>query len=236
MLVWDDGLIFPDLTATDKVKVTREEAARGEIVDRNGKLLAGKGTGSSVGLVPGKMESAAEAGDEVLSEGSAEVMEMTADGTVNTEAQTEDTSETEGLPESAVEGDKKHSASVERLAALLEVSPESIEKKLAAKWVKADSFVPIKTIQKLTEQELMAEAPGEEVQRKIELEEALLDIPGVLITDVEIRDYPLGRAASHLTGYIQQVTAEDLEKHPGEGYRANSVIGRSGMELLYEKS
>ncbi len=235
VLVWDDGLIFPDLTATDKVKVTREEAARGEIVDRNGKLLAGKGTGSSVGLVPGKMESAAEAGDEVLSEGSAEVMEMTADGTVNTEAQTEDTSETEGLPESAVEGDKKHSASVERLAALLEVSPESIEKKLAAKWVKADSFVPIKTIQKLTEQELMAEAPGEEVQRKIELEEALLDIPGGLITDVEIRDYPLGRAASHLTGYIQQVTAEDLEKHPGEGYRANSVIGRSGMELLYEK-
>lgn len=235
VLVWDDGLIFPDLTATDKVKVTREEAARGEIVDRNGKLLAGKGTGSSVGLVPGKMESAAEAGDEVLSEGSAEVTEMTADGTVNTEAQTEDTSETEGLPESAVEGDKKHSASVERLAALLEVSPESIEKKLAAKWVKADSFVPIKTIQKLTDQELMAEAPGEEVQKKIELEEALLDIPGVLITDVEIRDYPLGRAASHLTGYIQQVTAEDLEKHPGEGYRANSVIGRSGMELLYEK-
>ncbi|BDF46589.1 penicillin-binding protein 2 [Lachnospiraceae bacterium] len=235
VLVWDDGLIFPDLTATDKVKVTREEAARGEIVDRNGKLLAGKGTGSSVGLVPGKMESAAEAGDEVLSEGSAEVTEMTADGTVNTEAQTEDTSEMEGLPESAVEGDKKHSASVERLAALLEVSPESIEKKLAAKWVKADSFVPIKTIQKLTEQELMAESPGEEVQRKIELEEALLDIPGVLITDVEIRDYPLGRAASHLTGYIQQVTAEDLEKHPGEGYRANSVIGRSGMELLYEK-
>lgn len=235
VLVWDDGLIFPDLTATDKVKVTREEAARGEIVDRNGKLLAGKGTGSSVGLVPGKMESAAEAGDEVLSEGSAEVTEMTADGTVNTEAQTEDTSETEGLPESAGEGEKKDSASVERLAALLEVSPESIEKKLAAKWVKADSFVPIKTIQKLTEQELMAESPGEEVQRKIELEEALLDIPGVLITDVEIRDYPLGRAASHLTGYIQQVTAEDLEKHPGEGYRANSVIGRSGMELLYEK-
>ena len=43
------------------------------------------------------------------------------------------------------------------------------------------------------------------------------------------------KAAAHLTGYIQQVTAEDLGKHPGEGYRSNSVIGRSGMELLYEK-
>lgn len=123
-----------------------------------------------------------------------------------------------------------------RLAELLEVSPESIEKKLSAKWVKDDSFVPIKTIQKLTDQELMSDNPGEEVQKKKELQEALLAIPGVLITDVEIRDYPLGKAASHLTGYIQQVTAEDLEKHPGEGYRANSVIGRSGMELLYEKN
>lgn len=234
VLVWDDSLIFPDLTATDKVKVTREEAARGEIVDRNGKLLAGKGTGSSVGLVPGRMETAEEAdgaGEEAETK-TAETTEAAETKAAESAAAAETGASETG---SAVEGDKKHSASVERLAALLEVSPESIEKKLAAKWVKADSFVPIKTIQKLTDQELMAEAPGEEVQKKIELEEALLDIPGVLITDVEIRDYPLGRAASHLTGYIQQVTAEDLEKHPGEGYRANSVIGRSGMELLYEK-
>ena len=36
-------------------------------------------------------------------------------------------------------------------------------------------------------------------------------------------------------GYVQNVTAEDLEKHEGEGYTANSVIGRSGMEGLFEK-
>ena len=29
---------------------------------------------------------------------------------------------------------------------LLEITPEAIEKKLSAKWVKDDSFVPIKTI------------------------------------------------------------------------------------------
>ena len=50
MGVWDDSLIFPELTATDKVKVTRDDAARGEIVDRSGRMLAGKGVGSSVGL------------------------------------------------------------------------------------------------------------------------------------------------------------------------------------------
>ena len=36
-------------------------------------------------------------------------------------------------------------------------------------------------------------------------------------------------------GYVQGVTAQDLKEHPGEGYTAASVIGRSGMEGLFEK-
>ena len=64
--------------------------------------------------------------------------------------------------------------------------------------------------------------------------EKLLEIPGVMISDVEVREYPLGEAAAHLVGYVQSVTAEDLEEHAGEGYTANSVIGRSGMEGLFE--
>lgn len=42
-------------------------------------------------------------------------------------------------------------------------------------------------------------------------------------------------AAAHLVGYVQNVTAEDLEKHAGEGYTESSVIGRSGAEGLFEK-
>ena len=56
-----------------------------------------------------------------------------------------------------------------------------------------------------------------------------------MITDTPVRSYPLGEAAAHLVGYVQNVTAEDLEKHPGEGYLSDSVIGRSGIETLYEK-
>ncbi len=62
-----------------------------------------------------------------------------------------------------------------------------------------------------------------------------LEIPGVMISDTEVRSYPLGEAAAHLVGYVQNVTAEDLQEHAGEGYRANSVIGRSGVEGLFEK-
>lgn len=184
-LVWDDSLIFPELGSTDKVKISTTQANRGDILDRNGRVLAGKGVASSVGIVPGKLEDRDE--------------------------------------------------SIQQIAELLEIEPEVIEKKLSAKWVKEDSFVPIKTIPKVAEIELMKIEPDEEVLKENERQKKLLEIPGVMISDTEVREYPLGEAAAHLVGYVQSVTAEDLENHAGEGYTANSVMGKSGMEGLFEK-
>lgn len=181
-LKWGDHLIFPNLEASDKIRVTTLQAKRGEIYDRSGGLLAGVGLVSSVGVVPGKM-----------SEDSAE--------------------------------------DLERLAQLLEIPVESIESKLEAAWVKEDSFVPVKKLKKQNQaiDELLGEAGPDELQ------EQLLAVPGVMITDVEERVYPLGEKASHLTGYVQAVSAEELEELKDEGYHAQSVIGKSGMESLYEE-
>jgi penicillin-binding protein len=55
-LAWMDALIYPELLETDKVRVSVTQAKRGEILDRNGRVLAEKGTASSVGIVPGKLE------------------------------------------------------------------------------------------------------------------------------------------------------------------------------------
>ena len=184
-LVWDDSMIFPNLTSADKVRVSTTQAERGEILDRNGRVLAGKGTASSVGIVPGKLENKEEA--------------------------------------------------IAKIAELLEIAPEVIEKKLSAKWVKDDSFVPIKIIPKVEKIELMKYKPDQKVLKENERHETLLEIPGVMISDVEVREYPLGETAAHLVGYVQSVIAEDLEEHAGEGYTANSVIGKSGMEGLFEK-
>ena len=183
-LVWDDSMIFPNLTSADKVRVSTTQAERGEILDRNGRVLAGKGTASSVGIVPGKLGNREEA--------------------------------------------------IAQIAELLEITPEEIEKKLSANWVKDDSFVPIKTIPRVEEIELISISPDEEVLKEKERHDKLLEIPGVMISDVEVREYPLGEAAAHLIGYVQSVTAEDLEEYAGEGYTANSVIGKSGMEGLFE--
>ena len=184
-LIWEDGLVFPDLEPGDKVKVSVTQAERGEIFDRNDILLAGKGVASSVGIVPGKLE------------------------------------------------DKE--SAIQEMAELLEIKPETIEKNLSASWVKDDYFVPIKTIAKIEEVELLALEPSKELIAEWERQEKLLEIPGVMISDTEVREYPLGKGAAHLIGYVQNVTVEDLEKHAGEGYTANSVIGRSGMEGLFEK-
>lgn len=46
-LVWTDSLIYPGLSSTDKVRVSTTQAKRGEILDRNGRVLAGPGVASS---------------------------------------------------------------------------------------------------------------------------------------------------------------------------------------------
>lgn len=76
--------------------------------------------------------------------------------------------------------------------------------------------MPLATIPKVSELELMAENPGQELLQEQQRQEQLLAVPGVMLTDQEIRTYPLGEAASHLIGYVQPVTAEDLEEHKGE--------------------
>ncbi|MDR7811496.1 penicillin-binding transpeptidase domain-containing protein [Lacrimispora sp.] len=185
-MVWDDSVIFPELGRSDKVRVSTDKAKRGSVFDRNGLLLAGKGTASSVGLVPGKMNEDS-AGD------------------------------------------------LETLGNLLGMSADAIGKKLSAKWVKEDSFVPLKTIKKVDELNLNSMEPREDNVKNKEFQDELLAVPGVLITDTEVRYYPLGESGAHLVGYVQNVTAEDLEKHPGEDYLSDSVIGRNGMEALFEK-
>ncbi|MEN8906244.1 MAG: penicillin-binding transpeptidase domain-containing protein [Clostridiales bacterium] len=48
------------------------------------------------------------------------------------------------------------------------------------------------------------------------------------------REYPNGITSGHLTGYVKKVTAEDLEKNKGKGYKAEDFIGVSGLEAQFE--
>ncbi|MCR1961743.1 penicillin-binding protein [Thomasclavelia cocleata] len=107
------------------------------------------------------------------------------------------------------------------IADLLDMGVDKIKKIMSASWIKDDSFVPLKEIAKDDDGKLLADQ--------------LLAIKGVKLNTVYVRYYPYGEVTSHLTGYLQQVNAEDLEKHKNEGYSETSLIGRSGIEAAYEK-
>ncbi len=106
-----------------------------------------------------------------------------------------------------------------RLSELLDISAERIEKELSAGWVRDDTFVPLRTVSK----------------EAYELKEQLLEIPGVMITDTTVRYYPFHEKAAQLTGYVQSITAEELEERRGQGYHTNSQIGKAGAERIYEE-
>ena len=108
-----------------------------------------------------------------------------------------------------------------QIAKYLETDVETTQKKMSASWIKDDSFVPIKTVSEITKNGLVYNG--------------ILNISGVKISTVGIRTYPYDKVASHVVGYVQNVNAEDLKKHKNEGYNSTSVIGRSGIEAVYEK-
>ena len=61
------------------------------------------------------------------------------------------------------------------------------------------------------------------------------EYPGVSVETVAQRTYPQsGTTATHLIGYVGDITAGYLAAHPNAGYTQGSQIGVSGIEAQYE--
>ena len=62
------------------------------------------------------------------------------------------------------------------------------------------------------------------------------DLRAVDVIARPMRTYPYGSLAAHAIGYLNEVSAEDLERlGPEAGYRAGDVIGRMGVERWGER-
>ena len=107
---------------------------------------------------------------------------------------------------------------IKKISELTGVSTEYINTQITASYVKDDTFVPIKKVS----------------MNNTELKDKLLEIPGVMITSVDARVYPLGEEAAHLIGYVQPISSEFLKEKEGKGYNSSSIIGKSGLEYAFE--
>ncbi len=67
------------------------------------------------------------------------------------------------------------------------------------------------------------------------LETHKLELPGVHVVAGSHRYYPFGKSAAHLIGYMNEITAEELKKRIGQGFRPGNYIGRKGIERQYEQ-
>ena len=109
---------------------------------------------------------------------------------------------------------------IEKIAELLNMTSDGINSELSASYVKADTFVPLKTVGK----------------SEMELKNKLLEIKGIKIIDADERIYPQGVSTSQLVGYIQPINAEELKEKAKDGYTSSSKIGKYGLERAYEST
>ena len=109
---------------------------------------------------------------------------------------------------------------IAKIAELLNMTSDGINSEFSASYVKADTFVPLKTVGK----------------NDMELKNLVLEIKGIKIIDADERIYPQGVSTSQLVGYIQPINAEELKEKAKDGYTSSSKIGKYGLERAYEST
>jgi penicillin-binding protein 3 len=118
------------------------------------------------------------------------------------------------VPEKLTEKDAAKSA----LAQALGITAEQVDNKLNQAWVKPNFFVPISKVS---------------VDTKANYTN-LAEIKGIFLRDESARVYPYKEAAAHLTGYLGLIGPDELAKSKPQGYTDTSLIGKSGLEQVFE--
>jgi len=108
-----------------------------------------------------------------------------------------------------------------RLGAILEVEPSLLRDKM--KKDGHNSFLPVRLKRNLDRTTVAYIAEHES------------DLPGVDVEFEPLRRYPMGEMASHLLGYVGEISDKELEDPDHAEYLSGDLIGKMGIERQYEK-
>ena len=112
---------------------------------------------------------------------------------------------------------------VAQLSQILGLSVDQIEAKLNENWVKANPklLVPIMNVSRNEMPKILK----------------ALELKGVKGPSAQgsIRSYPAKEAAAHLIGYAAKINADELKTYKDQGYDENDIIGKTGLEGIFEK-
>ena len=62
-----------------------------------------------------------------------------------------------------------------------------------------------------------------------------LDLPGVGIDVMPVREYYYGESMAHVIGYIGEVSRDELEREKSAGYKSGDFIGKFGLEKALDR-
>lgn len=111
-------------------------------------------------------------------------------------------------------------AVIKRLVTLLNVPEDKIKEKIAAHV----GFDPIR----------IKTDVGPEILSIISEQKDLY--PGVVVEVLPIREYLYNEQGVHVYGYVSEISDEELENKKDEGYKSGDVIGKFGLERIYDKT
>ncbi|HVV83130.1 MAG TPA: penicillin-binding protein 2 [Kofleriaceae bacterium] len=71
-------------------------------------------------------------------------------------------------------------------------------------------------------------------ERAARVEQERFRLPDIEVHHEPYRYYPQGALAAHLVGYMSQMTPEELRRLAGSGYTGDELVGRYGLEAMWE--
>lgn len=108
---------------------------------------------------------------------------------------------------------------IEELAVILAMPAAEIRSKLSQH---TGSFEPVRIKNNV----------GAEIVTRIEERRGKLQ--GVMIEIQPIRHYVFSELAAHAFGYVSEINDAELEKKKADGYKAGDIIGKFGLEKVYD--
>ena len=222
---------------TSNTRLTREsniEAARGNILDRDGKVLATTKTGYSIELYKTKMD------DETLNNTilkMVKLLEKNNDTYINNFPIDSDYKFNSFSDEEISNWKKKYSITDEatakdcvyRFRDKYSISNSDMKDVLKIITIRYEistkgysSTRPIKIAENISK------------ESAIQFNEQNAEFPGINIITQPIRTYTSGSLAAHIVGYIGKIGEDEYKQKKDEGYGTSDYLGRMGVEYSLE--
>ena len=108
---------------------------------------------------------------------------------------------------------------IQRVSRLLNVPVEEIQRRIDIHY----SFDPIKIKQDVTADIISI------------IEEQKYNYRGVIIEVQPVRNYILKQEGAHTFGYVSEISEYELEQKKDSGYKPGDIVGKFGLERVYDK-